>query len=243
MKTNDLSLRLFFESQYWATSYFCTFTYSDEYLPISSISGLPTLRQKDFQNFMKRLRKRINCKCKVFYCGEYGGRTNRPHYHAILFGVPEETLQMLDNIWKNGFVTTSPLTFARCRYCAKYMLKNEVFDYDFCFNHGIEPQFICSSNRPGLGYQYILDNHMTLLRNFYIRYKGIKFAMPRYFYKKLKEIDEFYLQKLNNSLMQRYLRELKDNRLEFKYKTMEKLMSINNQRELNLKSKLNLKGL
>jgi hypothetical protein len=36
---------------------------------------------------MKRLRKKIQpLKIRFFHCGEYGDKTRRPHYHALIFG-------------------------------------------------------------------------------------------------------------------------------------------------------------
>ena len=67
-----------------------------------------SLRHKPFQDFMKRLRRRLEYGVPVhriidgvpsftkyhgegkplryFMCGEYGDQTHRPHYHAIIFG-------------------------------------------------------------------------------------------------------------------------------------------------------------
>lgn len=88
--------RCMLELQYHDSSYFVTLTYNEEFVPRSyygdSSSGevLPslTLRKRDFQLFMKRLRKRFSDDTiRFFMCGEYGPSTYRPHYHAILFGL------------------------------------------------------------------------------------------------------------------------------------------------------------
>ncbi len=72
-----------------------TLTYDDEHLPINDyvdsdgvIHGKPTLRKRDVQLFLKRLRKnyKYDNHIKYFCCGEYGGKTFRPHYHLIIFG-------------------------------------------------------------------------------------------------------------------------------------------------------------
>jgi hypothetical protein len=82
---------------------FITLTYDDEHIPQDW-----SLRKKDFQNFMKRLRKKHKHKIRFFHVGEYGSickhglpaatdydsnpehrcptcNVGRPHYHAILF--------------------------------------------------------------------------------------------------------------------------------------------------------------
>lgn len=89
---------------------FITLTYNNENLPKNN-----TLVKKDFQNFMKRLRKKYsNRRISYYHCGEYGQVCNncgdsyplhqnyhknyngckhwspslgRPHYHAILYGI------------------------------------------------------------------------------------------------------------------------------------------------------------
>ena len=61
---------------------FTTLTYSNEHLP-------PTLDRKHLGGFVKRLRDRLarsepGRTIRFFGCGEYGTRTKRPHYHALL---------------------------------------------------------------------------------------------------------------------------------------------------------------
>ena len=54
-----------------------------------------SLRKRDFQLFMKRLRKKYSDDRIRFYaCGEYGSETFRPHYHAILFGLHLDDLEL-----------------------------------------------------------------------------------------------------------------------------------------------------
>lgn len=39
-----------------------------------------------FVRFMKRLRKHVGTPIQYFACGEYGGKTDRPHWHSIIYG-------------------------------------------------------------------------------------------------------------------------------------------------------------
>lgn len=74
-------MRIMHEAQLWPISWFVTFTYSEDKVP-------DTLRYKDFQQFMRRLRRaRPNSKVRFFCAGEYGEERKRPHFHAILFNV------------------------------------------------------------------------------------------------------------------------------------------------------------
>ena len=73
---------------------FITLTYDDAHLPPDG-----SLQVKDFQDFMKRLRSRVKKPVRFFHCGEYGELSQRPHYHAILFGVDFNDKELLQ--WKN----------------------------------------------------------------------------------------------------------------------------------------------
>ena len=87
---------------------------------------------------MKKLRREHGPNIKFYQCGEYGDRSNRPHYHAILFGwspddwmylfdspsgEPIYTSQTLEKIWQKGFVTVGTVTFESAGYVARYCMK------------------------------------------------------------------------------------------------------------------------
>lgn len=91
--------RCMLEAQYYpeGTVWFATITYNNKYAPTVLIEDSETgkkvpaltLRKRDFQLWMKRLRKAFSdTKIRFFASGEYGSETFRPHYHAILFGLP-----------------------------------------------------------------------------------------------------------------------------------------------------------
>lgn len=62
---------------------FVTLTYDEEHLPADR-----SLHYRDFQLFLKRLRKKFGHQTIRFYmCGEYGEKKERPHFHACLFGI------------------------------------------------------------------------------------------------------------------------------------------------------------
>jgi hypothetical protein len=121
-------------SLYGDNNCFITLTYNPENLPPDC-----GLIKSDFQKFMKRLRRAYpNKKIKFYHCGEYGDRTNRPHYHAILFnhnfddwvylfdspsGEPIFTSPQLEKIWGLGFVTVGTVTFESAAYVARYVMK------------------------------------------------------------------------------------------------------------------------
>lgn len=79
-RANEWALRVMHEAKLHPANCFVTLTYRDEDLPENG-----SLRHRDFQLFMKRLRKRADV--RFYMCGEYGEQKLRPHYHACLFGV------------------------------------------------------------------------------------------------------------------------------------------------------------
>lgn len=128
------ALRCVHESQLHEDNAFITLTYAPDRLPYGG-----TLIKKDFQDFMKRLRKRVEPrKISYFHCGEYGERTRRPHYHALLFGLrfsdqqpysrsPDGTVlytsAVLSSLWPHGFSTVGEVTFESAAYVARYVMK------------------------------------------------------------------------------------------------------------------------
>lgn len=128
------------------SAHFITLTYTDSQIPITECIHneqplyLPTLRRKDFQNFMKRLRKmQPKTPIKYYMCGEYGGRTGRPHYHAIILN---SDIEKIHQAWKYsiidgvdseglphrifkpiGMVNRGEVTPASIAYTVKYLQK------------------------------------------------------------------------------------------------------------------------
>lgn len=100
-KRRQWTTRLVLESFCHSSSSFFTFTYNDENLPLTD-KGLPTLQPRHFQLFMKRLRKELPFPIRFYVAGEYGSKSLRPHYHAIFFGLPTSTYQVVSRCWTNS---------------------------------------------------------------------------------------------------------------------------------------------
>lgn len=205
--------RCLLESQYHKDTYFVTLTYNDQHVPLSQsydVNGQVfdnmTLCKRDFQLFMKRLRKRTGQKLRYFACGEYGTTTFRPHYHAIIFGLELNDLQfhsksdsgyvlynspLLSDVWSVdgvplGYAVVSPSTWETCAYTARYVTKklsgSLASFYDI---NNIEPEFCLMSRRPGIARQYYEDHKDHLYDYEFINIStekgGKKFVPPRYF--------------------------------------------------------------
>lgn len=153
---------------------FITLTYSDEHIPKNGY-----LQKSDLQNFFKRYRKHLHrlpdpIPIKYFACGEYGGRTGRPHYHAILFNAD---VDIIEKAWNKGAVHYGDVNEATIMYTLKYMVKNKDKSTDR------PPEFQVMSKGLGTGYlksQPNIDWHNAdYLNRYYLPLHEMKVPMPR----------------------------------------------------------------
>lgn len=129
-RSRQWAMRCLHESSLYERNCFLTLTYSDEFLPFRG-----QLRYRDFQGFMKRLRKFASTPLRFFMCGEYGTLNMRPHYHALIFGfdfddkVPFRLLDSgcriynssrLEKLWYFGASSVGAVTFESAAYTARY---------------------------------------------------------------------------------------------------------------------------
>lgn len=206
--------RCMLEAQYHEQNYFVTLTYDDLHVPHSSyiddrtgeICESLTLVKPDLQKFFKRLRK-AKGQFRYYACGEYGGHTMRPHYHAIIFGLNLDDLTLyktsggmnyynsetLSKVWKNGFVVVSGVTWATCAYVARYVVKKaKQHDKQVYEKFHIEKEFNLMSRRPGIGSKYFEEHDMYAYDYINISTPdgGKKIKPNRYFDNKLAVVDE-----------------------------------------------------
>lgn len=175
--------RLEEEDRVSSSSYFITLTYDDNNLPKSE-NGYPTLNKKDFQNFMKKLRKCQKKKIKYYAVGEYGEKRFRPHYHAIVFNVMD--VETLSESWSNGSIHMGTVTGGSVTYTTQYIDKNITipsFDGD-----DRSKEFSLMSQ--GLGKSFLTPEMIKyyqddISRMYVSRYDGVKTPMPRYYKNKI----------------------------------------------------------
>lgn len=145
-RSRQWAMRIVHESQLYDHNQFVTLTYDDTHVPVDH-----SLRYRDFQLFMKRLRKKLCVSgsakplhgVRFYMCGEYGENTSRPHYHACLFGVdfPDKkefkktgsgemiyTSDILSSVWNLGHCSTAEVTFESAAYVARYVVKKRFGD-------------------------------------------------------------------------------------------------------------------
>lgn len=184
-KRAEWSFRICQEQKVSDTAYFLTLTYDDEKLPFNAKTGTPELRKSDYQRFKKRLRKQQSeisfKKIRYYSVGEYGTKTNRPHYHSILFNLEPALVSKLPDIWQNGHIDIGDVTPASVHYVTKYVINR----YDEC--KGREPPFALMSRKPAIGRNY-LDTHTQWHREGlkpFTNVNGKKGRLARYYKDKI----------------------------------------------------------
>lgn len=120
-RAQGIALRCHLELQQHQQACWTTLTYSDQNVP-------PTLQKRDYQLWLKRLRKADRVRRQLghirhFTAGEYGEHRHRPHFHSILFGVPSTFGTEIEVAWGLGYTRTYDITPAAIAYVAGYTSK------------------------------------------------------------------------------------------------------------------------
>ena len=138
--------RIVLESLNHEKNCFITLTYDEQHHPKDG-----SLDISHYQKFLKRLRRAITPrKVRYFFVGEYGEQTQRPHYHAALFGVGEEDSELIDHCWGRGFTMIGDLNKDSAQYITGYVTKKMTQEDDKRLE-GRHPEFARMSLRPGIG--------------------------------------------------------------------------------------------
>lgn len=223
-RSRQWALRCLHEAQLHQDNCFITLTYDDQHLPPGG-----TLKKTEPQKFMKRLRRWCRKKISVFYCGEYGDETRRPHYHALLFGlsfsdqVPFKrssdgsmlyTSATLSRLWPYGHSSVGALTFESAAYVARYAMKKLSFFGDEAYEHidletgeviPLEPEFIRMSLKPAIAKEWFAQFHGDAYPSDFLVSRGRKMKPPKYYDKLLelrdaKMLEEVKLQRRGDAV-------------------------------------------
>lgn len=165
------------EAQMHEHNAFITLTYNDQSVPTDY-----SVKLRDWQKFMYRLRKAHGHRIRFLAVGEYGGLYHRPHYHALLFGhwFPDQVLvkhgkfgpvytsSKLSDLWPFGSHQLEAVTPRSAGYCARYSMKKVNGDRADPHYTRISPidgntyrvatEFMVMSRRPGIGSTWF-DKH------------------------------------------------------------------------------------
>ena len=170
-RREEWACRILLESKLHTESIFCTLTYDEEHYPQDG-----SLEKKEAQDFIKRLRfhynKKYGKKLRYFITGEYGDRTERAHYHAVIFGMTlEEAEKCIEISWKKGYTKFSELNPTRARYVARYTTKKLTSDKSR--SDGRVNEFALQSRKPGIGQGMMPRIATSILRHGYYSDGGL----------------------------------------------------------------------
>ena len=183
----------------------------------ANYAHVDSLVPSDAQLFMKRLRFSQSelglAKVRYYLVGEYGERTQRPHYHIALFGEDFSDDRIyhrtsgdyrvyrssrLQQLWGLGNCEIGELTTDSAAYIARYVMKKingkkadqhyrrELPDGEILY---LVPEFAHMSRRPGLGKSWLEQYIDDVYPHDHVVVNGHKFKPPRY-YDKLMEAFE-----------------------------------------------------
>lgn len=173
-KALSWALRCYHESSQYNQNCFVTLTYDDEHLP-------PHLLKDDLQKFIKEVRR--THEVRYYACGEYGSKTNRPHYHLLMFGqdfkngseiqIDDElyTAPYLSETWNKGMVCVADFTMATACYVAGYVSKKIGRDDDDSFH--------LMSRRPGIGFDWLRRYYGDILATDSVTCDGQEYPVPK----------------------------------------------------------------
>lgn len=206
-RASDWTIRIMHEASMWESNCFITLTYERNALPPNS-----SLQHKDFQLFLKRLRKENNTPIRYYMCGEYGPVNQRPHYHACVFneafredrkpcgksgsGQIMYESEKLKRLWGHGKITVQELTKESAGYCARYIMKKQLgieaqTAYDLINKETGEtikrdPEYNAMSLKPGIGEAWFKKFGKDIYPSDYVIVEGNKQTPPKYYDKLLK---------------------------------------------------------
>jgi hypothetical protein len=190
------------EAQMFESNCFVTLTYDDLHLPKNN-----SLVLKDYQLFMKKLRRKYGSGIRFYHCGEYGDELGRPHYHSILFNHDFEdkkfysenngnklyTSDSLSSLWEKGHSIIGDVTFESAGYVARYSLKKVTGEKAKDHYGSRLPEYSTMSRRPGIGKNWFEKYKCEVYPLDRVNVNGVDSKPPRYY--------DYLLQKEDPSTM------------------------------------------
>lgn len=204
------AIRITHEASLYDSNLFLTLTYRNEELPSDG-----SLVMRHMQLFLKKLRYYYPG-IRYFYCGEYGEKFRRPHYHLIVFNMDIENKvywktvmgnkyyksNELNDIWQKGFVHVGSVSFESAAYVARYATKkingrmktehyisDEYYDLETGEMRSIVPEFAQMSRMPGIGYDFYKKWRSDMYPRDVCIVRGFKCKPPKYYDRILEKED------------------------------------------------------
>jgi len=188
------AVRMMHEARMHDFAWFLTLTYAEEHLPENG-----SLCPADLRSFVRDLRREYPPRSvSYFTCGEYGEVTQRPHYHAVLFGVPFVDRYVdnlcgrpqvwrssgLERIWGRGICEFSPVTMGSASYVAGYVTKKLASQGDYVAEDTGEclvRPFARMSLKPAIGRRWIEKYWTDVYPRDFVVVDGVESKPPRYY--------------------------------------------------------------
>lgn len=206
-RSRQWAMRCMHEAQTHQHNCFITLTYDNTHLPSDG-----SLHYKDFQLFIKRLRKKFgNTRIRYYMAGEYGENFGRPHFHACIFGYDFHDKKLwkrtpagsmlyrsadLETLWPFGYSSIGDVNFESAAYVARYIMKKVTghnakahyteIDPDTGEITSRKPEFNKMSLKPGIGYEWYKQYKNDVYPHDYVIIKGKKVKPPKFYDKKYK---------------------------------------------------------
>lgn len=198
-RSRQWAMRCMHEASLHESNSFITLTYDESNLPPGG-----SLTYRDFQLFMKRLRK-VAGKVTFYVGGEYGEALARPHFHACIFGYdfPDKvylkkasdgsklyTSALLSKLWPSGMSCIGAVTFASAAYIARYCVQKVNGDaakahYERLTDDGeiisLQPEFNHMSLKPAIGKRWLDKFQSDVYPRDYVVVNGVKTKPPKYY--------------------------------------------------------------
>lgn len=233
-RASDWELRCVHESQLHEWNCFVTLTYGRDKLPAHG-----SLEHRDFQLFMKRVRKRAAA--RFFMCGEYGPNTGRPHYHACLFGLDfrDRVLKgtsksgmsfyesaVLSSLWPHGFATVQDFSRETAGYTARYIMSKVLGDdekaeserrerYEYVDSDGVvcmrRPEYTAMSLRPGIGADWFRRYGGDIFPGDFAILEGSKRVVPKYYTRLFRRSKSVVMDEIDFAREQARVKAIPDN--------------------------------
>lgn len=167
--------------EYGWMSYFVTLTIEGD-----NVYDVKYEDVKPLCDAIRRSNREKGTNYQFYITAEYGSKTDRPHYHAMLYGFNGrfDCLRFVKEHYNLGNVTCEPCTLARFRYtanahvnkCSHVPYKPVYDDGDLYMLLCKKPFVTCSQK---LGLKYVLLNADSILNNGYLKIDGICYPVPR----------------------------------------------------------------
>lgn len=171
--------------------------------------------QKQLRFFFPKRKKQLAINYVRYYmCGEYGEKTDRAHYHMILFGFdfdddkkmytisgsrdknPIYKSKTLDKIWGKGNCYVGDVTFESAAYVARYIMKKvngqlaekhyERLNGDTGEIFKRQPEYTRMSLKPGIGAKWLEKYSSDVYPEGTILARGHKSKSPKYYDQRYK---------------------------------------------------------